>query len=479
MNPTRTETLAPPSDNDLEMAVLGAMMLEGPALLTGLAMLRGNADVFYPDRHRYIFRALLALHNEGAAVDTLTVTAKLRTLNQLEKAGGLAYVAGLTNRINGGAHLPTHCLSLLELYTKRRMAEVGYLLRNRAHDQSSDPHELLAEAQALLNGLHESLQLRRPQTVAELFGSTVDEIVEATRAPHGITGVPSGLWALDKITGGWQPSDLIIIAARPGMGKTSVSLAMACMAEAAGQPGFFASLEMGSRQLVKKVIATELGYTTSQLTKGANMSPEEAESIRARAVAASRSRIVLDDTPGLSVGEFRAKVTKAVQEHGVRFAVVDYLQLMSPDSRNRGNREQQIAEIARGLKLTAKELNIPVIALSQLSRATETRGGDSKPKLSDLRESGAIEQDADLVIFPYRPEYYGITQDEMGNPTAGLTELIIAKHRNGSPGNPIVKSNMATGKYEDLDENKPHQVPESRPGTFPASTFEQDAPAPF
>ena len=472
---SRTETLPPPSDDAMEVAVLGAMMLERPALSTALAMLRGNAEVFYPDRHRLIFTAILTLHNQGAAVDQVTVIRQLTQNGQLQKAGGMAYVAGLTMRVNSAAHLATHCLLLLQLFTKRRMAEVGYKLRSRAYDEMADPHELLAEAQTLLNTLHESLQVRRPQTVAELFGATVDEIVEASQAPSGITGVPSGLWALDKITGGWQPSDLIIIAARPGMGKTSVSLAMACMAEATGVPGFFASLEMGSRQLVKKVIATELGYTTSQLTKGANLSLDEAESIRKRAKNAASSQLVLDDTPGLSVGEFRAKLTKAVQEQGVKFAVVDYLQLMSADSKSRGNREQEIASIARGLKLTAKELHIPILALSQLSRATETRGGDSRPKLSDLRESGAIEQDADMVIFPYRPEYYGITQDEMGNPTAGLTELIIAKHRNGSPGNPIVKSNMATGRYEDLDENKPF-VSEARPNALPASTFDDEPP---
>lgn len=475
---SRTETLPPPSDTQLEKAVLGAMLLERDALPVGLSLLRNNAEIFYPDAHRHVFRAMEALHAEGAPVDQMTVISRLRVDGKLEKAGGLAAVASLTMAADSAAHLQGHCAILLELYTKRVIAQVGYRLTSQAYSPTSDAHELTAQAQALLNTLQNSLQVRRPQTVAELFNPTVDEIVAAAGTPNGITGVTSGLWALDKITGGWQPSDLIIIAARPGMGKTSVTLAVACMAEAAGVPGFFASLEMSNAQLVKKVIATELSYTTSQLTKGANMSVDEAESIRTRAVKAARSRLVLDDTPGLSISEFRAKLTKAVAEHNVGIAYVDYLQLMTGEKG--GNRQQEIGSISRGLKLIAKELNIPIIALAQLSRSVETRGGDKKPMPSDIREAGDIEQDADMVIFPYRPEYYDIKEDEMGNPTAGLTELIIAKHRNGSPGSPIVKSNMATGKYEDLDGEKPFEVPAEKPAhAFPTSSFEADGPTPF
>ncbi|AMJ67197.1 hypothetical protein AXW84_18500 [Hymenobacter sp. PAMC 26628] len=337
---------------------------------------------------------------------------------------------------------------------------------------------MLAAAQRTLNELHDTLQLRRAQTVAERFPAAVDEIVAATRAPNGITGVTSGLWALDKVTGGWQPEDLIIVAARPGMGKTSASLAMAAMAEAAGVPGFFVSLEMGAGQLVKKLIANELSYTTSQLTKGARLSPAEAESIRTRAAGTARSRLLLDDTPGLSVGEFRAKAAKAVQEHGARFAMVDYLQLMTGDAR--GNREQEISSISRGLKLVAKELKIPVLAMCQLSRAVETRGGDKKPQLSDLRESGAIEQDADVVIFPYRAEYYGTLQDSEGNSTADLTEFIIAKHRNGALANVFVRSNMATGRYEDLEADAPvtvsNALDDHATRALPTSQFDRDPP---
>lgn len=482
---TRTETLAPPNEQPLEMAVLGAMLLERDAVGTALTLLHGNAEIFYPAAHQRIFRAIAELHGQGQGVDILTVCAFLRHAGQLDQVGGAAYVAELTSRVNSSAHLEGHCVVLLELFTKRRIGEVGYALRSRAFDPMNDAHELLAEAQGLLNSLHDTLQLRRAQTVGDRFDEAVDQIVAASQAKGGITGVPSGLRVLDKVTGGWQPGDLVIIAARPGMGKTSISLAMANMAEEAANtlpvlgnagPGFFASLEMGASQLVKKVIATELGYTTSQLTKGAGLHLEEAESIRARAGKSRRSRLLLDDTPGMSIAEFRAKITKAVQEHGVKFGVVDYLQLMSGDPKHRGNREQEIASIARGLKLTAKELQIPILALCQLSRAVETRGGDKKPQLSDLRESGAIEQDADLVIFPYRAEYYGVEQDADGNSTAGLTEIIIAKHRNGATASVMVKSNMATGKYEDLDADKPYEVPASSFRALPASDFDTNPP---
>jgi replicative DNA helicase len=302
------------------------------------------------------------------------------------------------------------------------------------------------------------MQVRRPQLVGELYDRVVDKIVAASQVESGITGVPSGLWALDRITGGWQPGNLIIEAARPGMGKTSLMLATARKAVAAGFPGMISSLEMSSEELVTKLLATELQYTTNQLTRGIGLTKEEAESIRERGAALRRMGLVLDDTPGINIEELRAKATKAKQEHGITWLAVDYLQLATARAGKGGNREQEISAISRGLKLIAKELHIPVIALSQLSRDTEKRGGDNKPKLSDLRESGAIEQDADLVIFPYRPEYYKIMEDEMGNPTNDLTELIVAKHRNGGLGTALVRSVMRTGSYSDLPENEPHEV---------------------
>jgi replicative DNA helicase len=482
--PARTETLPPPSDASIEAAVLGAMLLEAPAVPTVLALLRSNVEVFYYPAHQHVFRAVLALTMSGKAVDVLTVVQQLRADGKLSVAGEAAGVAQLTMYINGGAHLPTHCAVLLELYTKRTIWQMAQQLVAQAFSPMVPAQELLGNALVTLNNLSTSMQVRRPQLVGELYDRVVDKIVAASQVEGGITGVPSGLWALDRITGGWQPGNLIIEAARPGMGKTSLMLATARKAVAAGYPGMISSLEMSSEELVTKMLATELQYTTNQLTRGLGLTKEEAESIRGRGVALRDMGLVLDDTPSINVEELRAKATKAKQEHGITWLAVDYLQLATARAGKGGNREQEISTISRGLKLIAKELHIPVIALSQLSRDTEKRGGDNKPKLSDLRESGAIEQDADLVIFPYRPEYYKIMEDEMGNSTQDLTELIVAKHRNGGLGTALVRSVMRTGSYTDLPENEPHEVlpvaaEDYQPTGIRLSTagdFEQPAP---
>ena len=469
--PTNQKPLA---DMQLEIAALGAMMTERDAVSTGIAMLRANADIFYLPRHQHIFRAVVALHDSGDAVDILTVSNFLRHAGRLDQAGGPKYVAGFTQHVHNAAALSTHCATLIDLYAKRRTAEIANQLLKTAYDFTADAGDVLAMAQKALNEVQDSRQVRRAQTLGQLFHPAIDEVVAATTAPGGITGVPTGLAALDKITGGWQPGQLIIIAARPGMGKTSVTLAVANLAEARDFPGLFCSLEMSAMELAKKAIGTATDRSTNQLQRGGGMSPAEAEDLRVQAGHLAASRLLIDDTPGLSIGELRAKATKAKNEHGIRAIYVDYLQLMTGEKG--GNREQEIGSISRALKGIAKELHLPVIALAQLSRAVETRGGEKKPQLSDLRESGSIEQDADIVIFPFRAEYYGITQDADGNSTADLTELIIAKHRSGSLGNPMVRSHMATGKYEDLDADKPFEVPASNFRALPKSDFET---APF
>jgi replicative DNA helicase len=456
--PARTETLPPPNAPDIEAAVLGAMLFEAHAVSTVLALLRANADVFYIPTHQHVFRAIVVLSTSGQAIDTLTVAQQLATAGKLSEVGGAGGVAGLANYMSGAGILPTHCAVLLEHYVKREIWNVATQLLAQARSPMVSADTLLADAYTTLNNLSTSMQVRRPQLVGELYDRVVDKIVAASQVESGITGVPSGLWALDRITGGWQPGNLIIEAARPGMGKTSLMLATARKAVAAGFPGMISSLEMSSEELVTKLLATELHYTTNQLTRGINLTKEEAESIRGRGAALRAMGLVLDDTPGINIEELRAKATKAKQEHGITWLAVDYLQLATARAGKGSNREQEISAISRGLKLIAKELHIPVIALSQLSRDTEKRGGDNKPKLSDLRESGAIEQDADLVIFPYRPEYYKIMEDEMGNSTADLTELIVAKHRNGGLGSALVRSVMRTGSYTDLPENEPHEV---------------------
>ena len=457
----RTETLPPPSDPEIEAAVLGAMLFEAPAVTTVLALLRANADVFYFPAHQAVFRAIVALSTGGHGVDMLTVVQRLSADGKLSQAGEMAGVAGLGRYMSPAGLLPTHCAILLELYTKRTLWVMCQQLLGQVFNPMVQANTLLGDAYVALNMLSSTMQVRRPQLVGEVYDRVVDKIVAASKVESGITGVPSGLWALDRITGGWQPGNLIIEAARPGMGKTSLMLATGRMAVAAGYPGMISSLEMSIDELVTKLLATELGYTTNALTRGIGLTSEDAEGIRERGAAVRGLALVLDDTPSINIDELRAKATKAKQEHGITWLAVDYLQLATArtSSKGAGNREQEISAISRGLKLIAKELHIPVIALSQLSRDSEKRGGDKKPGLTDLRESGAIEQDADLVIFPYRPEYYKIMEDEMGNSTADLTELIVAKHRNGGLGSALVKSVMKHGAYSDLPEDAPFEVP--------------------
>ncbi len=442
------------SNHKIEAAVLGSMLQVSEAVDHVITFLRGNDEVFNTSANRIVYRAITALHEEGQAVDLLTVSAWLEKRGLFAKIGGYHYLAGLLLTVQSSARLHSHCLELLELYAKRKISHMAYELFSKAKEATVDPHELLSEAQIVLNRLHDSLQIRQVQTVANLFDAAIDRVVKATQTPDGITGVATGLKALDKITGGFQPSNLIIIAARPSMGKTSLGLAMARMAASNPDPCLFVSLEMSANELVTKLIATETAHSPSQLCRGAGMNREQAEALRTDAAALRQLPIIIDDTPGLSIGEFRAKATKAKQEHGIKWIIVDYLQLMTGEKKG-GNREQEISSISRGLKLVAKELNIPIVALCQLSRSPELRGGDKRPILSDMRESGAIEQDADVVIFPYRPEYYKITSDADGNSVEGITELIIAKHRNGPLATLIVQSDMKTGKYQDIAPTKP------------------------
>lgn len=428
-------------------------MLCDPAGLRGaVGMIRPGAAAFYTPAYALLFEAAAYLNLQGAAVDEMSVLARLSKTGKLDKAGGGQSIMELRRYATSADKMETYARLLLELHTKRQIGTIARRLIDQASSPGSDCFDLLNEAQKGLIELHGGLNMKQAQSMSSLYDGLIDGIVAAAGKPSGLTGVPSGLASLDAITGGWQPSDLIILAARPGMGKTSLAAFMArhCAADDKFPAAFF-SLEMSTEQLGRKLIATEAGYTTSQLQKGRlDGGIQEAEALRERAKALRSAGVHFDDTAGLGIGEFQAKAARLVAEHGVRIIFIDYLQLMRGEKG--GNREQEIGSISRGLKLTAKELNVPIIALAQLSREVERRGGAKKPMLSDLRESGAIEQDADLIVFPYRPEYYDITEDENGNPTKDTTEIIIAKHRNGALASPIVGSKMSQGRYYDLED---------------------------
>jgi replicative DNA helicase len=460
-------THLPPQALPIEKAVLGAALLEASATAAVLSLL--SPEAFYQPGHQLVFSAMQEVLASGLAVDILTVTSYLKGKGTLERAGGLGYVAGLTNQINSGAHIEAHCRILQEFHARRTVISAGTLMQTHGYDEGRDALEVLAEAQQQLMGLHTVLDQRPAQTVADHFDAVFAKLEQDVLKP-GMTGVPTGLIELNDSTGGWQPGDLIIIAARPAMGKTAVML------HAAREAGLdhdkhvaIFSLEMPAAQLVQRLISSEVeGYSNSDLRRG-NIpgGVDEVASIREKATRLKKlgHRLHVDDTPGVSIQQLRAKCHRLHQKHPLGLVMVDYIQLMKGDGKGRGNREQEIASISRGLKELAKELGVPVIALSQLSRDVEKRGGQKRPQLSDLRESGAIEQDADIIMFLWRGEYYKIDEYEDGSPTAGTLLMDIAKNRNGSVGEIIVGCNLKRGLLYDL-------------GTEPGTSAELiDAPA--
>jgi replicative DNA helicase len=437
----------------LEAAILGAALQESSALRVVMDTLGTNPEIFHHPTHHIVYHAMCALSQEHHAVDTITVVEKLKGLGKLQKVGGPAGVAALTLNINGAAHIVSHCRYLQEHYVRRKAIATFQQGLRQAHDEQNDVFDLIATMQQTTDELQRVLQEKRPRYVGHYLDAEIQAIIRAASTPQGITGVPTGLTALDKVTGGWQKSDLIIVAGRPGMGKTSFLLAVARHAACVGKKGAIFTLEVSSRQLVTKLISREAGYSTSQLKRGLfDGKVDEAHSIAEKVESLRTLGLLLDDPTELTISALRAKAIQLKAEENIEWLAVDYLQLMRGDRINSKVviREQEISSISRGLKQLAKELEIPVIALSQLSREVEKRDKTKRPQLSDLRESGALEQDADIVIFLYRPEYYNITQDEEGNSTTDVTEVIIAKHRNGSTADVAVRSVMRYGRYEDL-----------------------------
>ncbi|MDQ2793611.1 MAG: replicative DNA helicase, partial [Bacteroidota bacterium] len=409
----------PPQALDLEAAVLGAALLEADAQRTLLAILP-TEEVFYCPAHQQVYLAIRDLVQQGNHADLLTVVAQLRHRGTLERTGGPHFVAGLTSRINSAAHLETHCRLLQEQHARRVVIRVGTELRAHGYDQTRDPLELLADAQTHLTGLHRALETRPGQTAADAFELTFERLAQAVQQ-RGLTGVPTGLTALDGLTGGWQPGDLIILAARPGMGKTAALLHFARTAALDhGQHTAAFSLEMPTLQLMQRMVASEVpGYSNSDLRRG-NLPGglEQVAHIKAQAqrIQTQGHQLYIDDTPGLSIQQLRAKCARLHAQQPLSLVLVDYIQLMRGDTK--GNREQEVGSISRGLKELAKELNAPVIALAQLSRDVEKRGGEKRPMLSDLRESGSLEQDADCIVFLWRGEYYDIAEYQDGTATA-------------------------------------------------------------
>jgi len=457
----------PPQAPDLEKVILGAIMISKDSIIDVIDTLR--AESFYHDRHKLIYEAILRLFERTQPIDLLTVSEELKKTGDLETVGGPYYLVELTNRVASSANLEYHARLVTQKFIQRELIDVSTLIIREAFEDTTDVFELLGKAEQGLFEITEKNLSRSYSSMSSLLGPAVKQVEEASKQSEGLIGVPTGFVDLDRMTSGWQPSDLVIVAARPGMGKTSFTLALAANASILNKPVAFFSLEMSSIQLVKRLISMETEIHGEKLKNG-KLEDYEWQQLNTAIERMSERNIFIDDTPAINIFELRAKCRRLKMQHDIQMVMIDYLQLMTGnmDGNKGGNREQEISSISRALKGLAKELNIPVIALSQLSRAVETRGGTKRPQLSDLRESGAIEQDADMVMFIYRPEYYQIMEDEEGNSLKGKAEVIIAKHRNGALGTVNLRFTGETAKFSDWGDGF---------DAFPTSNDDMTSPA--
>ncbi len=441
----------PPQAVELEEAVLGALMLEKDALTSVIDIL--HPDSFYKDSHKLIFQAIRRLFERSEPIDILTVSNELKRSGELDMVGGPYVITQLTNRVASAANIEYHARIILQKHIQRELIRISSETIRDAYEDTTDVFHLLDRAEKNLFDIAQGNIRRNFQEMSAMVSEATRLIEAAKKHGTGITGVESGFTDLDRLTSGWQKSDLIILAARPAMGKTAFVLSLARNAAIQfNKPIAVFSLEMSSIQLVQRMISSETGIPSDKLRKG-TLDETEWQKLVSMTGRLSESPIFIDDTPALSVFDLRSKCRRLKAMHDVQMIIIDYLQLMRADVENKGgNREQEISTISRSLKAIAKELNVPIIALSQLSRAVETRGGSKRPQLSDLRESGAIEQDADMVMFIYRPEYYGLTHDEDNNPTTGVAEIIVAKHRNGATDTVKLRFVDRLAKFTDLDQ---------------------------
>jgi replicative DNA helicase len=448
----------PPQAKDLEEAVLGAIMLEKNAFDSVVEILK--PECFYVDAHTRIFHAMQSLANKSQPIDILTVAEELRTREELEMVGGPYYVTKLTNSVVSSANIEAHARIILQKFIQRELIRISGEIIGDAYEDSTDVFDLLDDAESKLFEITNNHLRKDYNSIDTVLVNTIKRIEDLRQRNEDVTGVPSGFTGLDRVTYGWQNTDLIILAARPAVGKTAFALNLArnaAMHPTKSTPVALFSLEMSAGQLVQRILSAESEIWLEKIARG-KMEEHEMKQLYARGIQRlSQAPLFIDDTPALNIFELRAKCRRLKNKHNIGMVIIDYLQLMSGSSDNKNsNREQEISNISRNLKGLAKELNIPIIALSQLSRAVEQRGakeGSRVPQLSDLRESGAIEQDADMVMFLYRPEYYDINSNAEGENIKGLTEVKIAKHRNGTLETVKLKALLHIQKFANWDED--------------------------
>jgi len=423
----------PPQAKELESAVLGAIMLERHAFELVAEILKPES--FYVDAHQQIFRAMKKLSADNKPIDELTVAQQLMASGEIETAGGVYYLMQLTKNVVSSANIVPHSHFIREKFLRRELIRLSGNTLNDAYNDEVPLKSLLNEFEMEFTNISMDGTSDNAVMIDQAVVESIRRMEELKAQDQEITGVPSGFYEIDKITHGFQDTDLIILAARPSVGKTALALNLARNAainKIKEVPVAFFSLEMSTGQLTNRMISAESGIWLEKISNG-RFEEDEMKTIYKKGVESlSKAKIIIDDTPALDIHSLKTRCRKHKRQHKIGLIIIDYLQLMSGDTNDSRNREREISQISRGLKQLAKELKIPVIALSQLSRETEKRKGEAKtPQLSDIRESGAIEQDADMVMFLYRPEYYQISANEMGESTAGETHVTIAKHRNG------------------------------------------------
>ncbi len=441
-----------PRDKDLEEAVLGALMLEKDAYTTVCDILKPES--FYEPANQKIYEAIQSLGAAQQPIDMLTVTERLRLNGTLEEVGGPVFISELTSRVASGAHVEYHARIVAQKYLARELISFASQIESKAFDESNDVDDLLQEAEGRLFEISQRNVKKDVTQIDPVIGQAIEQIQAAANRTSGLSGLESGYHDLDKLTSGWQNSDLIIIAARPAMGKTAFVLSMAKnMAITYNTPVAIFSLEMSNLQLVNRLISNTCELESEKIKSG-KLTTMEWDQLMSRIKHLYSAPLYIDDTPSLSIFELRTKARRLVREHQVKFIIIDYLQLMNASGMKFGSREQEVSMISRNLKQLAKELNIPIVALSQLNRSVESRTDGKRPQLSDLRESGAIEQDADIVCFIHRPEYYLRSDtDANGNDIRGLAEFIVAKHRSGSVDDIKLRFKAKYARFENWGED--------------------------
>lgn len=446
-----------PQALDFEAAVLGACLIEKDA--HGLVSDILKPASFYDTRHKLIYQTIQMLAAENKPIDILTVTEQLRANGDLEQAGGVFYIAELSQKVISSAHIEYHAQIIAQKALARELITYASEILRHAFDEGEDIQQLMQSAEGRLFELSKTNLKKDFTQIDPVIKEAFEQLNKAAANQDGLSGIPSGFDKLDAITNGWQKSDLIIIAARPAMGKTAFVLSMAKnITVDYKKPVAMFSLEMSNVQLVNRMIVNVCSIPGEKIRSG-RLDPYEWDELNVKINDLYGAPLYVDDTPSLSVFELRTKARRLVREHGVELIIIDYLQLMNASGMSYNSRQEEVSTISRSLKQLAKELQIPIIALSQLNRgvenrpATEDNPDNKRPQLSDLRESGAIEQDADMVCMIHRPEYYKLYKDVHGNSTKGIAEIIIAKHRNGQVGDVRLRFISEYARFANADES--------------------------